>query len=84
MKLLNKIKELKNMDYDFMLRGALNLGLLGPTFFLGVTMILAMVMGGPFTVGTHALTIMEALFYGLSCITLSILGYGYINKGENK
>lgn len=61
-------------------KAVVNLGVIGPAFFVSASLFLAIITGGTFTLGTHTLAYWEGIIYGLVGITVSIYSFFVVNK----
>ena len=60
----------------------LDILILGPILFISFSMGLAVLNGGAFMLGTHALVYWEAITYSVIGIITSLSGYYYLHKDE--
>ena len=67
---------------DVFHKAVMNLGIIGPCFFLAATMGIAVATGGTFTIGTHVLAYWEAIFYALTGLFLTT--YAFIKTNFTK
>lgn len=69
------------MNLEVIDKFVINMGIIGPCFFIASTMLLAVLFGGTFTVGTHVLMYWEAIVYGVVGIAATSYAFVRYNFG---